>query len=290
MHRTNGAGHVGNLFVNEDPATNRPPTEVPADWLNAVQEEIVNVATMNGEVLEAPGADGFTQMRDAILARIAAMFSGIVTAPQFDADLSLATTEFVQRALGSYRGCETVATNLALNAGHVGKVVRNNGANTITLPLASSVVPGAAIIIANQDGGAPCIVQRAGAENIERNGSGVNSVTLNFGENVTLVATNSSSWTVVNGLGTASLAAAGYQKLPSGLIIQWGSGVTAIGGGVITFPVVFPAVCHGVQITNQVTGSPTNYLGRGAPTTTGFVCWNNANTAGTGFDWFAVGH
>ncbi|WP_255435321.1 hypothetical protein [Rhodoferax sp. BLA1] len=43
MDRVNGAGHVGNMFVNEDVASSRPPTEVTPDWLNGVQEEILSV-------------------------------------------------------------------------------------------------------------------------------------------------------------------------------------------------------------------------------------------------------
>lgn len=43
MHRIDGAGHLNNQFVAEDIATHRPPTEITADWMNAVQEEIANV-------------------------------------------------------------------------------------------------------------------------------------------------------------------------------------------------------------------------------------------------------
>lgn len=43
MDRTNGAGNVAGKFVAEDLATNRPPTEITADWLNGVQEELVAV-------------------------------------------------------------------------------------------------------------------------------------------------------------------------------------------------------------------------------------------------------
>ncbi|MDR2195578.1 MAG: hypothetical protein LBE50_03090 [Gallionellaceae bacterium] len=43
MHRIDGPGHINNLFVHENPATNQPPTEVTDRWLNAVQEEIVHV-------------------------------------------------------------------------------------------------------------------------------------------------------------------------------------------------------------------------------------------------------
>ena len=43
MHRIDGAGHIGNQFVNEDDSISRPPTELTDDWLNAVQGEIANV-------------------------------------------------------------------------------------------------------------------------------------------------------------------------------------------------------------------------------------------------------
>ncbi len=80
MHRTNGAGHIGHLYVNEDVATLRPPTEVPAVDLNAFQEELVNVATMNGEVLHTPEADTFTQVRDAIVTYVAAAIANAIAA------------------------------------------------------------------------------------------------------------------------------------------------------------------------------------------------------------------
>jgi microcystin-dependent protein len=45
MHKIDGAGHINNLFVPEDALLNRPPTEITADWLNALQMEIANVIT-----------------------------------------------------------------------------------------------------------------------------------------------------------------------------------------------------------------------------------------------------
>ena len=76
MHKTNGAGHIANMYVNEDVALSRPPTEVPAVDLNAFQEELVNIATMNGETLLTPGTDTFTQARDAIITKIRNMING----------------------------------------------------------------------------------------------------------------------------------------------------------------------------------------------------------------------
>ncbi|MDR2188960.1 MAG: hypothetical protein LBE62_13120, partial [Azonexus sp.] len=63
MHRIDGAGHIDNRFVHEDAALNRPPTEVTADYLNAVQEEIASV--IEAAEINLDKADN-TQLYEAI--------------------------------------------------------------------------------------------------------------------------------------------------------------------------------------------------------------------------------
>lgn len=48
MHKIDAAGHVNNEFVEEDAATNRPPTYFSAAWFNAVQKEIIAVIEAAG--------------------------------------------------------------------------------------------------------------------------------------------------------------------------------------------------------------------------------------------------
>lgn len=43
-----------------------------------------------------------------------------------------------------------------------------------------------------------------------------------------------------------SLAANGWQRLPSGLILQWGSATTSAGNLTVAFPTAFPNACYGV--------------------------------------------
>lgn len=43
MHKIDGSGHLNGAFVAEDPFNNQPGTLITEDWLNAVQQEIVNV-------------------------------------------------------------------------------------------------------------------------------------------------------------------------------------------------------------------------------------------------------
>lgn len=52
MHRTTAPGHVNNLFVAEDAAISRPPTELTPDWFNAVQEELATLVEGAGLVLD----------------------------------------------------------------------------------------------------------------------------------------------------------------------------------------------------------------------------------------------
>ncbi|EPZ8674109.1 phage tail protein [Escherichia coli] len=57
----------------------------------------------------------------------------------------------------------------------------------------------------------------------------------------------------------SALSSSGYQKLPSGLIIQWGAAVAGIGstggtGNVVSFPVAFPRYCAQI-ITSYDDGS-----------------------------------
>lgn len=56
-----------------------------------------------------------------------------------------------------------------------------------------------------------------------------------------------------------SLAASGYQKLPGGLILQWGSASTTAGGiATFTYPVTFPNACLDGKVTYSNAGMPGN--------------------------------
>ena len=65
MHLIDGAGNVNNSFVSEDSATGRPPTEITADIMNALQYELANFILSVGVSLKK---DVNTQLRDALTA------------------------------------------------------------------------------------------------------------------------------------------------------------------------------------------------------------------------------
>jgi hypothetical protein len=90
-----------------------------------------------------------------------------------------------------------------------------------------------------------------------------------------------------------SLTANGYQKLPSGLIMQWGesASVNQDSSVSVTFPIVFPSACVSVVITGNKSIVTT---GQGIQTvqsvsTTGFQI-NNGQDAAMTFFWLAMGY
>lgn len=97
----------------------------------------------------------------------------------------------------------------------------------------------------------------------------------------------------------------GYQKLPNGLIIQWGSGTTVTGNGdSVSYPIAFPTAARQVVVTEGSPAgwlsppSPTIYGGRISGTTTFLVSGVRILTgtnvpayqAGISYRWIAIGH
>lgn len=95
----------------------------------------------------------------------------------------------------------------------------------------------------------------------------------------------------------ASLGGSGWQKLPSGLIIQWGGASTAPDGvAAVTFPVAFPNACLATYSNYTTTGAFT-YGGAtavGGMTKTGCQFYlgslSNAPVNGAALVWLAIGH
>lgn len=94
-----------------------------------------------------------------------------------------------------------------------------------------------------------------------------------------------------------SLANPGYQKLPGGLIVQWGSGTHSGGSGsqAVTFPQAFPNACLISYATNAASGPPSAFHGTGNETRTGLTIYSAtasgvAAAAGTSFKWLAIGY
>lgn len=74
-----------------------------------------------------------------------------------------------------------------------------------------------------------------------------------------------------------NLSANGWQKLPGGLILQWGQAVTTSSGTVsVTFPIAFPNACLNVYSSGTATSVSTSFtasVNKGAITPTGCALW-----------------
>jgi len=84
-----------------------------------------------------------------------------------------------------------------------------------------------------------------------------------------------------------SKAASGYQKLPGGLILQWGTGSDdGSGVSVHVFPTPFPTLCAGVFAQIISANQDDRSVNVGNITTAGF----SAYIVGSTIRWFAIGY
>ncbi|WP_296223274.1 gp53-like domain-containing protein [Ralstonia sp. UBA689] len=178
---------------------------------------------------------------------------------QFDNSARLMTSAAV-RAVGLQFGNEVVLSgSTALDTSHAGKVVVLNHAgvaSTYTLPSSATYPPGATITLFSV-ASAIGTIQRAGSDTISvNNGAPVTSLILGGGDSLMLMA-EPGGWKPYGGTAQLGYAAAfgalfgsnGYQKLPSGLIIQWGSVTTATSAdSPVTFPIAFPTSVRAVSL------------------------------------------
>jgi hypothetical protein len=184
--------------------------------------------------------------------------TGNPTAPtpaQFDNDTSLATTEFVQRSLGNYSDAVVINANTTLTAAHAGKYIIGSGTITLTLPDATTLPKGVTFHI---EAGAAAVVTVAtqNANTIDgpniSNSSPSSSFVLRGNTSSEFIVYSANQFRAVNGSGASSLAANGYQKLPSGLIIQWGAQqVPNATNQTYSFPLTWPNGCLGMTCSHH---------------------------------------
>lgn len=92
-----------------------------------------------------------------------------------------------------------------------------------------------------------------------------------------------------------SKASGGYQKFPSGIVIQWG--VTASLASETTTPITFPTpfdtgcfqVMPGLNSIAAEASSATGHFGSGNYSKTGFDLYNRTDDAHV-FNWMAIGY
>jgi len=143
------------------------------------------------------------------------------TSFQFDNDTTIATTAFVQRALGNYNAQKSVGGVYTVIPADAGSILNLNGAGyTITLPAVAAFAVGSRVSFVNWGSGTIKVI-----------GPGVTAtVPIAVGESLEVTATVS-GWLISGGTATMAASASfgsslsavnGYQRLPSGFIEQWG--------------------------------------------------------------------
>jgi hypothetical protein len=249
-------GLVNGQFVDEDPIAGKPGSLIPATWGNSVTQEILNVVQAAGLT---PNESSNNQLLAAL--RSPALF---MTAPQFDGGRSAATSEFVQRALGSYASARGIYAATSLTQTDVGCSIGlgGNATYTVTLPDAAAVPSGATISLHCRNSAPVTVASKTGTQ-ISPQGAYLASIVLNNGESANFVR-ESGVWVVY---GTAALkystnyaaqfATSGYQKFPSGLIVQWVTGGSDANGNMtVSLPIRFPNAVLG-GIANE--GNPAGW-------------------------------
>lgn len=272
-----------------NPGSGTPATTPGPYWYHMIMEELMAVISAAG--IE-PAQGNLTQLLTAL--RSAGVFQ---TAPQFDNDTSVATTAFVQRALGNFSAYAALSNAQVLDSGAIGKFHNiSAGVTSFTLPSLYGLPTGASVSFINTSN-AECTINRSGTDAIATNNSTVNSLVVKNGDSVIFVKATASLWFAI---GTAalqgsasfssSLAASGYQKLPSGLIIQWGNVSVSGATGTVTYPIAFPNATLNVVLTASAAGSTSFYAStNNTPSTTSFGYATNVG-ASNGLRWVAIGY
>ncbi|WP_460095911.1 phage tail protein [Pseudomonas sp. S3_C01] len=236
---------------------------------------IVLSAGDNAEFVKLPG--GWRLRSGSMALKYAAVMSGPnwITQPQFANDKSVATTEFVQRGLGSLRGFVTLGSSRTLTTADIGNglYIGTNG-TTLTLATPGSLgAPLGAAFTVLTTSASGTVVPGAGAT-INYDVPSLASLSIKSGQVVTFIAVSSTIWQVINSTAElkrnadffASLGANGSQRLPSGLIFQWAKtapGAVPPGGQSFpaNWPTAFPNACFFASASCDGTGSTGNVLG-----------------------------
>lgn len=228
------------------------------------------------------------------------------TAPLFDSDATLATTEYVQKSLGNKSGHVwfTEGSSLTMTPEDCGRFysVTTTVATTVTLPLASECPPGAVISI-NKSVGTPSLtIVPSGSNTLSSLDASVGNIVVTKGRILELMRNgNGGGWAVCGGdaaladsnVFQVSKASTGYQRLPSGLILQWGT-VTITGDDhVVAFPTSFVNNPYAVFV--GVVGFNEFATGAAAVTQSSFAIQGYADavsrsiSAPRNVNWMAIG-
>ncbi len=232
----------------------------------------------------------------------------LVSPSLYDSSKSLATTEHVYNRMATFPGAGylTDIPNLTIDLEPVPELIYVGTVTGTTLRLPDPTVfrIGAVLEIVNIGTNNVTIVRKNSNNFIAlgNDGSTYTQFILKPGTNIRLTSLGNNYWYNLggsaqlefsSGIFDKSLSTNGWQKLPSGLIIQWGVGTTSSSTNVlVTYPIVFPTA----RLSNYVTAdSATNQfvtcdqLGVSGLYVNGWLSNTGARTA-VQFKWLAIGY
>lgn len=236
------------------------------------------IPLLPGDSLEicSNGLGWYATGGSAALAHAGIMASAnFITPPQLDSSNRLATTAFARQVGVQFNNPIILSGGTGISpAGGAGNLIISFGQTgpiTHTLPPCAQMPNGGAISFFNGGGYNVTIVPSQG-DGINLSTYAQSSVVLKPGDTLSLSPT-SSTWNVYGGSAQlpfapgfgSSINSIGYQKLPSGLIIQWGANVagSTSAGAQVNFPIAFPNACLQVVASdsglNVFSYGTTNY-------------------------------
>ncbi|MGE8148542.1 phage tail protein [Pseudomonas frederiksbergensis] len=172
-----------------------------------------------------------------------------VTPPQFDSSKLLATTEFTQRALGSYRGFTFLASSATLTAAAVGTLVSTSGTFTITLPTASTISSGATIHFRNIGDGVITVVC-AGADSIyPGNSADITAIIMRPGTTLELISSGTPHWWAA---GSAQLQ---YSQVSGATPAQFDTSKLLVNSEFVQRALGNKRACTSIQVSRALTST-----------------------------------
>ena len=222
------------------------------------------------------------------------------TSALFDSSTNIASTAFVQRALGNLAGASSETANRTLTSADIGKLLcfQTNAGLTLTLPSTAGLPVGATFHFKNMSPGAATVA--APVAMYIYAGNTPTSITLTPGEEITIILSPGSTWAVAGPTSTRLLDnfafdAAGYQKFPNGLIMQWGGAASVPQGSnvTVTYPIQFPTALIVAVATNRAGINSTIPVGVAVGTsgsTSSLVLLNVGNNGPQSPGYIALGY
>lgn len=259
--------------------------------VKASQHQIgINAVAAQNFTLTAEMGDGTLQLQRGVPGEYLQLlaewdangFGSVLTPPQFDDTQKIATAEFVQRALGNCSGYVSFSASAVLTAADAGKYVIMSLAApgaTLQLPDPSTMPLGTTFHIECTGYDLTVSAPNSTFAGPDVGFSGAQLTTRVSAFGMSSFTSLGPSYRVHGGSGKASLTSAGWQKLPSGLIIQWTTVTTnASGVSSFAFPIPFPSQTLKVFLTASGTNSVTTY-GSGGSSSATINCFVGSTSA-----------